>query len=169
MLSASAEYALRALGYLASEGDKPWVLSHEIAEKLDLPPHFLAKILRALATEKILKSQRGRSGGFRLARPADKIYLLDIVEPIDRISQREACLLGHTYCTLEVPCPLHNTWQRIMGDFIHLLKKTTLAELSQSLSSGKCFTVPPEGMSVLDLNRASGKAGFDIDQPNDSE
>ncbi|TET37589.1 MAG: Rrf2 family transcriptional regulator [Planctomycetota bacterium] len=143
MLSASAEYALRALGYLASEDDQPWMLNHEIAKNLGLPPHFLARILRKLTTEKILKSQRGRSGGFRLARPADEINLLEIVEPIDRVTQREACLLGHTYCTLEVPCPLHNTWQRIMADFVNLLEGTTLAELSVSLFSGKCFIVAP--------------------------
>jgi Rrf2 family protein len=152
MFSASSEYALRALGYLASEGDKPWVLSHEIAKKLGLPPHFLAKILRALATEKILKSQRGRSGGFRLARPAEEISLFEIVEPIDHLTQRKSCLLGHTHCTLEVPCPLHNTWQKIMTDFINMLKNTTLAELSDSLFSGACFTVPPDGIALSPPN-----------------
>ncbi|TET31961.1 MAG: Rrf2 family transcriptional regulator [Planctomycetota bacterium] len=157
MLSASSEYALRALGYLASESDKPWVLSHEIAKKLSLPPHFLAKILRTLATEKILKSQRGRSGGFRLARSPKEIYLFEIVEPIDRLTQREACLLGHTYCTLEVPCPLHNTWQKIMEDFLNLLKNTTLSELSVSLFSGECFTVPPDGVALSPPNFRPGK------------
>jgi Rrf2 family protein len=129
---------------MANRNEGAWILNKDIALKLGLPRHFLARVLRILKNERILESQRGQSGGFRLARPPKNVNLFEIIEPIDRLTRQKTCLLGHTYCTLETPCRLHNSWQRIMTDFVNLLKETTLAELSKILASGKCFKVPPK-------------------------
>jgi Rrf2 family protein len=94
MISRSATYAVRALTFMAAREPDTWSLNREIAAELALPPQFLTKILRLLAAEGILLSQRGKSGGFRLARPASRITLLEIIDPFDRLSDRRTCLLG---------------------------------------------------------------------------
>lgn len=135
MLSRSAEYAIRALTYLAGAGDR-WVLNREIAEELDLPPQFLTKILGVLAREGLLDSQRGRAGGFRLAGDPRRIRLLQIVEPFDALASKEECLLGQKVCSSSNPCPLHDAWRSIREDFRDLFRRTTLDEIVRSPAAG---------------------------------
>lgn len=73
----------------------------EIAAALGIPRNYLSKILHRLAGEGVLASTRGRNGGFRLARPAGRISLLEVVEPFDRIDARRQCLLGREVCSDE--------------------------------------------------------------------
>jgi Rrf2 family iron-sulfur cluster assembly transcriptional regulator len=131
MISRSATYALRALTFMAAREPDEWSLNREIAAGLGLPPQYLTKILRLLAAEGILISQRGRTGGFRLARPADRITLLEVVDPFDRLSDRRACLLGQATCSDEDACPLHDQWRRIADSLQSALKGRTLAQLTR--------------------------------------
>ena len=126
MLSRTAIYAVRALSYLASlEGETP-VLSREIAEALDLPSHFLAKILGRLSLEGILESSRGKKGGFRLARPSSEIYLLEIVDPFDRLTNQDDCLLRNGSCSSGAHCSLHEGWAMVRESIIGFLDSTSL-------------------------------------------
>ena len=128
MISKSAEYAVRSLAYLALAKDR-WVLNREIADELELPPPFLTKLLGTLTREGLLASQRGRTGGFRLARAPESIRLLQIVDPFDRLSDRRQCLLGQSVCSETHSCPLHTQWKRIQDDFRDLFARTTLADV----------------------------------------
>jgi Rrf2 family transcriptional regulator, iron-sulfur cluster assembly transcription factor len=139
MISRSATYALRALTFMAAREPDEWSLNREIAAELTLPPQFLTKILRVLAAEGVLMSQRGRSGGFRLARPADQITLLDVVEPFDRLSDRRTCLLGQTTCSDENACPLHDQWRTISDSLCHVLRGWTLVDLTRQANAGGGF------------------------------
>jgi Rrf2 family protein len=112
-----------------------WCLNREIAAELALPQQYLTKILRALASEGILESQRGRSGGFRLARPAEKITLLDVVDPLDHLSERQACILGQATCSDVRSCPLHDPWRRISDSLCRMLRGRTLAQLTRQASA----------------------------------
>lgn len=82
-LSRSIGYALLAVGYVAQETDKKVILSQDIARKYDMPLEYLLKILQQLVKAKILRSKRGPHGGFFLARPANKITLLQIIEAVN--------------------------------------------------------------------------------------
>jgi Rrf2 family protein len=73
-------YALRALSYLAAQDGRTPLASHEIAKKRGMPERFLLKILKALVSHGILVSVKGPHGGYRLARPARSISLLEIYE-----------------------------------------------------------------------------------------
>jgi Rrf2 family protein len=130
MLSRTSTYALRALTFLAGSSPDAWHLNRHIARELGLPPQFLTKILSTLVAEEILESQRGRAGGFRLARPASRISLLEVVEPFDRLVSREVCMLGQKSCSDEFPCPLHAEWKEISRSLSELLRKTSLAQLA---------------------------------------
>jgi Rrf2 family protein len=136
VLSRSSEYAIRALAYLAANGEGSWVLSRQIGEELGIPSPFLAKILQTLASEGILESQRGRKGGFRLARPAERTSLYEIVEPFDRLGQQRLCVLGQRTCSPEAACPLHETWHATLSAFVQALKDTSLADVGRRAMPG---------------------------------
>jgi Rrf2 family protein len=82
-LSQASRYALHALEFLASLGEEKPVPSHVIAEARGLSGGFLLKALKLLVDGGLLRSQKGPQGGYRLARPASKITLLDVVEAVD--------------------------------------------------------------------------------------
>jgi len=129
MLSKAAEYALRASVYLANAGPEKWVLNRQLAEDLDLPSQFLTKILRTLAAEGILESQRGRTGGFRLQQPPEEITLYEIISPFDDLKERTRCLLGQNMCNPDTHCPLHDRWAAVVNAFLETLHGTTLSEI----------------------------------------
>jgi Rrf2 family protein len=131
ILSQSAKYALRATIYLADHGEGPH-LSREIAEALDVPAQYLAKILQDLARHGLLISAKGRGGGFRLAQPADQIVLLRVVRAIDGERFGEGCALGLPDCSDEAPCALHGAWKELKGEILGMLENTNLSDLPRA-------------------------------------
>jgi Rrf2 family protein len=83
-LSLAAYYALQALVHLARKGPGAApVTSQAIAAEWQLPERFLPKVLKPLVSAQILLSAKGPNGGYRLARPAAKVTLLEVVEAVD--------------------------------------------------------------------------------------
>jgi Rrf2 family protein len=82
-LTRASSYALHALAHMAASGEDRPVASHHIARARGIPELFLLKILKPLVSARILSSVKGPNGGYRLARPAAKISVLDIVEAVD--------------------------------------------------------------------------------------
>src|SRR5215510_3705277 len=79
-LSRASTYAIHALVYLVEHGEAKPLASHEIARTRNIPERFLLKVLKPLVSRGILISVKGPNGGYRLARPANKITLLDVIE-----------------------------------------------------------------------------------------
>src|SRR4051812_18660771 len=79
MISMRAKYALKALIYLAKAKDKGPVLIGEIAESQKLPRKFLEQILLELKNLRLLKSRRGKNGGYLLAKDPKKIAVGGII------------------------------------------------------------------------------------------
>ncbi|NUN48528.1 MAG: Rrf2 family transcriptional regulator [Candidatus Brocadiae bacterium] len=108
-LSRAVEYGVRAMQYLATrEG-----ICHgdEISKRMGIPDSFLRKILQRLVSAALIRSHRGFAGGFSLARSADDISLLQILEAVDgeftlnpclksTVSEDASCVLDHN-CTLQ--------------------------------------------------------------------
>jgi Rrf2 family transcriptional regulator, cysteine metabolism repressor len=82
-LTSRSEYALLALVYLAREEADGYISVDTIAHAQEIPPKFLEQILLALKRAKYLKSVKGQHGGYRLAKPADKISLAEIIRLFD--------------------------------------------------------------------------------------
>jgi Rrf2 family protein len=93
-LSHAAAYALHALAHIAGEDPDRLVPSYVIAGAEGLPENFLLKVLRPLASAGLLRSVKGPNGGFRLARPAKDITLLEVVEAVDGPIRGEVPLSG---------------------------------------------------------------------------
>jgi Rrf2 family iron-sulfur cluster assembly transcriptional regulator len=128
--SNACEYAIRALNVLADETGDRWVLRTTIAETGDLPAPFMGKILNDLVRAGLLESVRGRGGGYRLARPADEIRLIDIRAAIDGTRDLDSCAVGLDPCSDETPCPLHEDFKRVRETIRDYLTTTTLAQIA---------------------------------------
>jgi Rrf2 family protein len=82
-LTRASSYALHAVDYMAAEGKGQPIPSHLIARARGVPERFLLKVLKPLVSAQILRSVKGPNGGYRLAKPANKITLLDVIEAVD--------------------------------------------------------------------------------------
>lgn len=109
MFSKSCQYAIRAVTHLAEQqGASKNMGVKEIAEALQVPQQFLAKILQQLAKHNMISSVKGPGGGFYLGDSNANVTLLDIVETIDGKQVLTTCILGKPSCSSEHPCPLHH-------------------------------------------------------------
>lgn len=130
VLSQTAEYALRTVLHLAARPQESGLARvGELASTLGIPQNYLSKTLHLLAREGILTSTRGKHGGFRLARPADRITLLEVVGPFDRMEQRRQCLLGRPTCSDVTPCAAHERWRDTAEKVSSFFRETTVADL----------------------------------------
>ena len=82
-LSRASSYALHAIVSMASQHGNDISVSRTIAKDRHLPGLFLLKILRPLVAARLLLSKKGPNGGYRLARPATKITMLEVIEAVD--------------------------------------------------------------------------------------
>jgi Rrf2 family protein len=82
-ISAKVDYAVRAVIELAANPDGPPVRAEQVATAQGIPLNFLENILGELRHAGIVRSQRGPEGGFRLAKPADRITIADIIRAVE--------------------------------------------------------------------------------------
>lgn len=130
----TGRYAIRALLYLADHLSAKTVTASEIAASEDIPPYYLAKVLKDLSNAGILSSVRGRGGGFQLSRPAGDISVLEVLEAAEDLSRRvKACVLGLDDCNSDVPCAMHEYWSSFREHTLETLGRLTVADLLQEL------------------------------------
>jgi Rrf2 family protein len=131
--SQTISYAIEALGHLASYSPRTFVKVKDIAEELDIPEHFLGKVLSQLVRKKLLVSSKGPTGGISLNKAPDKITLFNIMKALDALDVLEDnCVLGLRQCSDKNCCPFHEESSRFKKGLIMVAKKTTLANLAKS-------------------------------------
>ncbi len=135
MISATSQYALRALVYIAGLPDGTTVLSRDLAGATQVPPNYLSKVLLTLRNAGLLQSTRGAGGGYRLNKPADHIYLIDVVELFEGSKAKPTCLLNNRRCSDETPCNAHRVWKELSMVYTGFLVTTTLAALAGETNS----------------------------------
>lgn len=136
LYSTTTQYAIRGLAELASRGAGRGMMLEALARPAGLPAQFLGKVFQKLVKAGILKSARGRGGGFALARAAHDITLMQIVRATaDPADAPDACVLGLEKCNDEAACPLHDLYKPIRQRLTGYLDTTTLADLAASLRS----------------------------------
>lgn len=129
IFSHTAEYAVRAVTYLAQQPPGTLVGSREVSEAAGVPMPFLSKVLQRLARQRLVRSFKGLRGGYELARPAEEITLHMLLAATGGNSQSDRCVLGLAACSEAAPCPLHDSWKGIRGQIVNLLEQTTVADL----------------------------------------
>jgi Rrf2 family protein len=111
----------------------------KVAQDIGAPQNYLAKLLKTLAQDGVVESQKGLGGGFRLARDSRAISLLQVVEPFEHISRWSGCILGRPECSEADPCAIHNRWKAVRNAYLQMLERTTIAEL---VSKGEPSVLP---------------------------
>jgi Rrf2 family protein len=131
MLSKTGIHALMALASLTRLPEGTYVGAAEVAAAIGAPPNYLGKLLKTLADAGIVESQKGKNGGFRLARNPAAISLLDVLEPIEHVSRWSACILGRPQCTDQARCAVHDRWKIVRDAYLRFLQETTIADLAR--------------------------------------
>ena len=133
IFSRQCEYALQAVSYLALQPAGKKTSIKELTRKLNIPYHFLAKILQKLTYKKLLVSLKGPSGGFSLALPAENITLFHLVEAIDGSGFATTCVMGFPECSGKSPCAVHKDWAKMRDGIYLMLVSKNIAEIARAM------------------------------------
>jgi FeS assembly SUF system regulator len=128
-LSKTTDYGIVLLAELALD---PSALPHnarELAEASDLPLPMVSKILKALAREGLLVSQRGSKGGYRLAREPEELTVSEMIRVLEGPVALTDCAIGPALCEHETMCAVREPWQLISRVVEKALADVTLADL----------------------------------------
>jgi Rrf2 family protein len=129
-MSAKAEYAVRAMTQLASVDGGGLVKTDDLAKAQGIPAQFLVDILSDLRSDRLVRSHRGREGGYELARPAAEISIADVLRCIDGplASVRDIGLGDLPYSGPTKA--LTDVWRALRASMRSVLEKTTLADVA---------------------------------------
>ena len=129
-MSAKAEYAVRAMIQLATAADGALVKTEDLAQAQGIPPQFLVDILTNLRTDRLVRSHRGREGGYELARPGREISVADVLRCIDGplASVRDIGLGDLPYSG--PTAALTDVWRALRASMRLVLEQTTLADVA---------------------------------------
>ncbi len=138
MFSKTCEYGIKATVYVANiSKEKRRVQLKEIAEEIDSPAAFTAKIMQQLVRNNIINSIKGPTGGFEISEQQMKTTKLNqIVLAIDGDKIYNGCGLGLDKCNDLKPCPLHDKFKVIREDLKNMLTSTTIYELTEGITEG---------------------------------
>lgn len=132
-ISTKGEYGIRAMLFLAMQGDGGPVTSHEIATQQGIPEPYLRQILAALSREGLIESNRGPQGGHSLGRDADAISLQDILLILEGQTTSIDQVLALP-CSIGVGpenCAIREVFLDVKGAVERILGGTSLEDLAQ--------------------------------------
>ena len=140
------DYGIRALIFLANqtEGDDravaPLTKASDIASAMSIPPKFLPQLLQQLQRARLVVSLPGPNGGHRLARPASRISVREIVEALEGPLDTSECALRGGPCHWKDVCALHWVWSSARHALVERLDAATLAVVAaedRAMATGK--------------------------------
>lgn len=133
-LTRAAEYAIRCITYLANKGKGTLVSKKNIAEKAEIPPHFLAKIAQDLAKAGFIEIRQGAKGGFSLSKNPKDISLLDVVETMIGEIFLNDCVARPSSCNSMSACGVHRVWITARDQLRKTLDEATFDKLIKEKS-----------------------------------
>lgn len=149
MITQTAEYALRAAVCLASDPGRPFT-TPEIARLARVPAGYLAKVMQALVRSGLVRSRRGKGGGFVFAGPPGEVTVLAVVNAVDPIRRLHGC-------PLDLPahegglCPLHRRLDEAAASVERAFGSTPIADLLKGPGRRVPLGLPPREEAACDL------------------
>ncbi len=128
-LTKRGDYAVRAMLALARAPQGRLTSVRRIAEEMSIPVRFLPQVMGDLAAAGLVEAMTGRAGGYRLARPATAITLLDVIEAVESDSRRRTCVLRGGPCGLDGFCDVHDVFFAAQDAMLGTLAAASLADL----------------------------------------
>jgi Rrf2 family protein len=126
------DYGLRAVIYLSSQVPDKCCSIGEIAKEQGVPRKFLEKIIQDLARGGLVKSRRGATGGYQLARSAEAISFCDVIEALEGPIAVNACMDQELGCDQIPRCMMIGVWSEVQHQITEVLSRTTIAALKRS-------------------------------------
>ena len=126
MISQTAEYALRAVVYLAGQTEPK--TTQDIATVTRVPAGYLSKVLQSLSRKRLVQSQRGLYGGFILLRAASELSVWEVIDAVDPLQRIRTCPLGLKSHGVNL-CAMHRRLDDAMAHVENAFKQSTIADL----------------------------------------
>ena len=140
MISNSSKYAIKAILYLsAHSNENNKMMVKDIAEPINVPKPYIAKLLQLLSKNQVISSTRGPKGGFYLSEENKKNSLMKIIEVIDGRKKFDTCMLSLNNCDNNSHCPLHDIINPIKTKLVNRLNNIIVGELNTEVISGSTF------------------------------
>ena len=133
-LTKKADYGLIALKYLAERGGDA-ASAKEIADAYHLPQEALAKILQRLAKSGLLVSHQGTNGGYLLARSANQISTLDVIQAIDGDVFLTSCSSAKKGCSQEDNCSIREPLRKVNHSIRGLLSRIKISDMREAVDN----------------------------------
>ena len=130
-LSRRGDYAVRAMLALAGADRGTWSSVRRIATDMSIPEGFLPRVMRDLAQTGLVEARTGRTGGYRLARGADRITLLDVIDAVEPADDDRRCVLRGMACGTDGHCVVHDAFDEARVAHRQRLADTTLDVLTR--------------------------------------
>ncbi|HMN05178.1 MAG TPA: Rrf2 family transcriptional regulator [Flavobacteriales bacterium] len=149
--SKTCEYAFRAVVEIASASRHGNRLTMPvIAERIEAPQAFTAKVLQNLARSGVILSQRGPSGGFGMPPElAAQVNLRKVMRAIGEDVDRKACVMGLRQCGVDEPCPLHDQFVGMKDEMVRILCTTYVSNLVDDLEADRSARTSKELIATL--------------------
>jgi Rrf2 family protein len=152
-LSRKARYALRALYALSADDARGPVLIADLAEREKIPRKFLETILLELKNAGILKSKKGKGGGYALARSPEQITIGQVIRIIDGPLAPLPCASERAFvkceeCVDETTCGTRQVMKKVRDAIAGILDSTTLADVQTQIARGRFSTGTPLTYSI---------------------
>lgn len=152
-LSKKADYALLAMRHFAAHAEKGAVSTREVAEAYDLPHELLAKVLQRLVRGRLLTSIQGTRGGYGLARPAESISVVDVINAIDGPLTVTACSETNHNCEQYSKCNIRDPLWQIKDRIVAALAAASIAGLATDLAPAAVADSKASSVPVTLLRR----------------
>ena len=120
-----------AMKHLANHRQEHACSASEIAVEYGISATLMAKVLQKLAKQGLVAAKHGSTGGYQLARQADKISALEVLTAIDGPVLITSCVTSHGNCDATERCSVKEPLQRVNESILNVLSMVTIAHLSE--------------------------------------
>lgn len=134
-ITRQADYALRAMHFLARTDPSQRAATSQIADEMRIPPSFLAKIISQLSIAGLIHTSRGARGGVSLARPPEEISVLEVVEAIDGPIMLNECTADPADCPFGEDCMIRSLWCEAQAELMERLRTTNFAQFASGTAT----------------------------------
>lgn len=130
-LTRRGDYGVRAMLALAAQADIVWLSVPTISASMAIPAAFLPRVMMDLARAGLVRSRAGRTGGYRLARPATTITLLDVISAVEPERGSRSCILRGGPCGIDGRCAVHDAFTDARGALLEHLDTVSLDDIAR--------------------------------------
>ena len=132
LINNTCQYAIRILSHISKNGSDNLISAKSLSETLNIPYKFLTRIMTDLVKSNFVVSIRGRDGGFKLAREASDITILEVLNSFNEFTDSDKCILGIDKCSAsddDLHCILHTKWAKPREMIKKMYKETTIENI----------------------------------------